>query len=572
MESRADAQRDRPRACAYCNKSKTRCTWDGEPGDGPSAANDPARCMRLNRSCTLPEKGARKVRGPSTRVGQLEEKIDGIMSLLNASQHIQQTQPTSLSQESPRVEPGQHDPGIGLPALDISSTAGFETVEPTPGATVSSQDSASFSSIDIVPGFSIPADEAERLLELYKQSYSSQAPFVPISPKTTAREMLERQPFLLRTILQAVAPQSAATQRAVDTWFRESIATSLVIDLALHRSPTPPGHVPNKFLEEAMRVKGIQPRGPHTANEMRAFLGVFYMASAVAVLFRRLHLFPYTSYIAHCCAQLEERREYDSDRLLVSLIRLQCFLGRIYTTFPNPEVDNSDPCDFNAPMHMALSSIRTELESLKTSAPADVQSNCLFEVIYWAVLIRLYEPVIYTRASGGGTDGTRRTAALWCGLEATRLFFNAWMAIPLGMVPYLPFPIQGMLSYGIITVSRLLSLSDADWNPGLVRDQFDVVGIVEQLSVFCGSADEVAASEQWTRKRKFFDEHRTSLEMHRDKFRWISTCYTTRLLPGGAFGSLNMMDLDSAILTPGSFDANSFLQAFLDDMMGAPSV
>ncbi len=58
------------------------------------------------------------------------------------------------------------------------------------------------------------------------------------------------------------------------------LATSLVMDLSLSRPPLPPGHVSkNKLVEEAKRVKGIRTKGPHTLEEMRAFLAIFSMTS-----------------------------------------------------------------------------------------------------------------------------------------------------------------------------------------------------------------------------------------------------------------------------------------------------
>ncbi len=85
---------------------------------------------------------------------------------------------------------------------------------------------------------------------------------------------------------------------------------------------------------------------------------------------------PYTTYIADCCAELERQSEYDSDRFLVTMVRLHRFLGRIYAVFPNPDIDNSTPCDFHASQHMTMSLIRSELEALKADTPRDIQSNC----------------------------------------------------------------------------------------------------------------------------------------------------------------------------------------------------
>ncbi len=183
--------------------------------------------------------------------------------------------------------------------------------------------------------------------------------------------------------------------------------------------------------------------------------------------------------------------------------------------------------------------------------------------------MRLYEPVIYMRTSlaKGGVDTTRRTEALWNSLEAAKLFFQAWMAVPVGMVSYLPFPILALLTFGMVTTTHLFSLSDADWDSRMARREFDVADITMRLGDFLGEADQVARSEQWRRKRKCFNNTKSVMEIHREKTRWISNWYASRLLPAEELGSLDVMDLDSAILSSGNLDAN-FWQSFLDDNMG----
>ncbi len=161
------------------------------------------------------------------------------MSLLSASKQAQQISPgSSQPQQSPLPQrtPPPH-PEL-LPAQAQSLPPGTpSTQEPEatarPPVTLVSQNSDSVAHIDVIdvtPGLSVSIEEAERLLDLYKTSYSPHCPFVPIPASTTAWVMLERQPLLLRTILQAVAPQSAATQRAADTWFREYIGQHLVVN------------------------------------------------------------------------------------------------------------------------------------------------------------------------------------------------------------------------------------------------------------------------------------------------------------------------------------------------------
>lgn len=83
--------------------------------------------------------------------------------------------------------------------------------------------------IEIIQGFRLTLTEAEDMFRLYKTTYSPLSPFVPIPSSTSAYDLFTAKPFLFRTIMQAVAPQSAAVQKDVAVWFREYIAEHIII-------------------------------------------------------------------------------------------------------------------------------------------------------------------------------------------------------------------------------------------------------------------------------------------------------------------------------------------------------
>jgi hypothetical protein len=193
--------------------------------------------------------------------------------------------------------------------------------------------------IQIVPGFVLPLAEADAALNLYRTSYSPYFPFVPVHVTTAAAELDQTSPFLLRTILQVVVPQTAEVQKSVDRWFRQTIsqrviveqerclellqallvfiawygaqqtgralgvrwltrlswgdfqfyiesqatdllhlASTLVLDLGLHKPPNVYGPGRQSFLPDAIRkVKGLAKYGHHTLDDMRAMLGFYYL-------------------------------------------------------------------------------------------------------------------------------------------------------------------------------------------------------------------------------------------------------------------------------------------------------
>jgi hypothetical protein len=84
--------------------------------------------------------------------------------------------------------------------------------------------------IQIVPGFALSLAEADAIISLYRTSYSPYFPFVPIPVTATAAELEQASPFLLRTILQVVVPQTAMVQKSVDRWLRQHIARRIIVE------------------------------------------------------------------------------------------------------------------------------------------------------------------------------------------------------------------------------------------------------------------------------------------------------------------------------------------------------
>lgn len=84
--------------------------------------------------------------------------------------------------------------------------------------------------IEIVPGFRMTFDEADRALNLYRSVYAPYFPFVLIPVMLTAYELHDKKPFLFRTIISVTAPQSPVTQSEIKLWFREYIAQHVVVN------------------------------------------------------------------------------------------------------------------------------------------------------------------------------------------------------------------------------------------------------------------------------------------------------------------------------------------------------
>lgn len=206
-------------------------------------------------------------------MGQLEQKLDGIMSLLTASQQLLNQNNTvpqgasaqansvaspisegGLADESPQAKAStttsrplhQQQPHAFLHRNDLASatpdSSGHRSA-PSPATSsngTASQHDASRTLhrvaenptgqiIELWPGLELTWREAAQVLNVYSTLYVPNFPFVPIPPRQSLEELYTATPFLFRTIMLVAAPQSASTQRAGEKWFRRSIAEQVVV-------------------------------------------------------------------------------------------------------------------------------------------------------------------------------------------------------------------------------------------------------------------------------------------------------------------------------------------------------
>lgn len=169
------------------------------------------------------------------RVGQLEQKLDGIMSLLTTGQtrQLPTPQPTnSQTIPSSMVTPGPSPKDQLVPLAPFESRARHETPDVNSEASRTSIPPIRLSPyevVEIIPGFNINLQEADLALHSYRTFYSPCFPFVPIANHVSAHDLYKSKPVLFRTIMHTVVPHSAALQTGMKQWFRETIADLVIV-------------------------------------------------------------------------------------------------------------------------------------------------------------------------------------------------------------------------------------------------------------------------------------------------------------------------------------------------------
>ncbi|KAH6890633.1 hypothetical protein B0T10DRAFT_486368 [Thelonectria olida] len=582
-----DSMNPKQRACANCARLKMKCQW---PASGSARPERSAcvRCGRMKLSCHVPEAVPRKKRGKSTRVAQLEKKLDGIVELLAANQHIQPKGPPPLTPESPQsTQQSQPQPQPQsqpqLPPKDPYPFNGVDKTDDSPTAAdllIADVPFEEAPCLELLPGFRISQLEAANALETYRRDYVPVYPFVPLPLSLTASDLYSQSRFLFWTIMSVIVPMSGSVQGRVRAWFRKylaehvmvrqekridilqaifihlgwndfpfymepqatpvlQMAASLVIDLRLDRSPSC-CHVAQKTLLgeawQTMNKSHWEPRLKfnHSLEDKRAVLGYYHISSLLAILFRRGVPFPWSNFLAQCADALLEANQYESDQYLVALVRMHHIAERAYSVMRAVDFQDQVSLVFRAPLDMAINNARRELDSFVKKQPEVVRQNKIFWSHYHTLLIRLYEPVLMMKAPSISdsesltTEPFLRAEALWKLVHAISNFYNHQFSIPAVDMAALPVTAGGFIAFSAVTTSRLLfAEASPDWDPSLARRRLDFPELLRRLSELYEEAH--ATAQRMNRRQRILDDGTSIFLKYSYKARWIRQWVVSKL-------------------------------------------
>lgn len=100
-----------------------------------------------------------------------------------------------------------------------------------------------------------------------------------------------------------------------------------------------------------------------------------------STLFRRHAPLSLSPYLLKCSEALVQAEEYDSDKFLVALVKIQQLLNRVADIIPYGDDDAARSLQY-APIHMALTATHKELEALIRQQPPEVECNSRWCLLY----------------------------------------------------------------------------------------------------------------------------------------------------------------------------------------------
>ncbi|KAF2458685.1 hypothetical protein BDY21DRAFT_341047 [Lineolata rhizophorae] len=497
-------------ACRNCARAKTKCFPHPE---GITA--DCERCYRLKKECIKREPTVRKRRNDrATRVARLEEKLDGLASLLASSRSMgigpQANLVTPVSNSSTPHD-SYNDSSNGQENPQHSHVTDTYTSPVICDGDTSNNPVARSSGSE--PNDVEDPSIAESLFTTFRTQMGNYFPFVVLPPNVSSQDIRRERPILYKAILMAASHLQFERQAKIVkeltqelnhcifvegkknmdilqgmlvyiAWYHYhfpiqplvtfwiQLAMGIVAELGLHKWPQMMLRHRN-FAEVITTEPWMNER---TMDDRRAVLGCFYLSSKVSSSFKKLEAMKWTPYLDDCCRVIEASREYESDVILVTLIRLQEIVSRLMLSLPYDDPDF--PQKGSVPLAVVTKSFQTELNMFKESVPRNLRDSYFFMMHWHAANICLYELSIH------GWVGYGRIDALYACLQAAKQVTSLFLNIPVREVFTLPYITCADLSYALLACSSLSQFNGEGWDGKAMQlsGELNFISILESVT------------------------------------------------------------------------------------------
>ncbi|KAK7716727.1 hypothetical protein SLS63_011039 [Diaporthe eres] len=238
------------------------------------------------------------------------------------------------------------------------------------------------------------------------------------------------------------------------------LAQALLADLGLNRSPE---------VQERSNVMVLNPPAPNrTTNEdRRAILGVWFLSSSVGTGLMKALPMRFSKYTRQCLDDLDKASEYESDLLLVHLVKVQRLTERIHNWMSQEDEEDDVSVCLKAPAAAYQVAFHGEIDRLQSSLPASLVGNRLLQVYFAFVTLHLNEPPpidadrlkkLEESLSSVALNGSSSLDSLYRAQYALKGFFEKWFEMPTDFYTSMPIFVMLEVVYGITMLARWAKL------------------------------------------------------------------------------------------------------------------
>ncbi|KAF1848917.1 uncharacterized protein K460DRAFT_364856 [Cucurbitaria berberidis CBS 394.84] len=496
------------KACKACTTAKAKCSPYERREDLCQ------RCERLDKECVYEE--SQRKRGPRTRsrMKQLEQRVESLMDMLASngqtptrSSMSDNTTPVALinSNNVPNIAANQVDP----------NRPSRETPKPT------SPDADVFTAYDPIKAGILNEDQADELLNDFRDSFTQHFPFVVVDASINASTLRLQQPFLFLSIMAATAYSTPTNQRILAEEFRDQVAIriigrahkgleilqGLLVHTAYYQYFYEPGKQQlalmmqlcvammqdlglSKNTRKLLDTDSTLERAP---AEKRAILGTYYLAAEFAHTWRKRTTMPYTRALARHCQSFADRPEHPPDVLIAPLVRLSELKCRISDYFSYDEIEFSE-INGDSTLDLSTGNFRSELQRLEESLPEVVRQNTTIRLTCDVLGVWIHECSLHStlwnplHSVKPTTITPTRVRMLQRTFTASQTFLQNLLNAPSNMLHHYTFPIWGGWFYSTLVFVKLIFLHDSGGSgalgmDNLIREVGDILPRTEGESV-----------------------------------------------------------------------------------------
>ncbi|KAH9219321.1 hypothetical protein DL95DRAFT_63455 [Leptodontidium sp. 2 PMI_412] len=503
------------RACVQCFKSKSKCVVR------PSS-DSCERCHRLKKLCS-PADSIRKrntQHNSASRTARLEERLDGIVSLLQSVTGANISLPLTPNSQTPSTTIGEPSSLNQQPANSISTPVSSSTddSEPQPsnlgswGSTPLNRTSLDTSHIQPSLAYDLHPNQAEHRLMIFRTQMLPNFACMNLSSNISAQGLQQTRPFLLQSIM-IVTSTSVREKNHLSTqllkiltdevfvlnrgyldhllgiliflaWGNDTcnknhlmqLAMSLALDLRLNKPLIDEGG--HKFARMVACGLGA-PSEVHTLEQRRAVLGCFFLSSWISIFLGRIDPLQWTPQMDEHLRVIEDSKECIADERFAIQIRTQLLLHR---SCQMRDFESEHSHSSKIPSSFYVKALQSELHDIRASIPSHLQQDISIMTGYHYTEMSIYErayPV--DKPLSCPLTGPQHLQCLCTCLSAIKSFIDLLFSMPqagyLGMP--LHFRIQCMRS--LVSLYRLSIYEDPGWDTKAVRNTVDVMAVFDRI-------------------------------------------------------------------------------------------
>jgi hypothetical protein len=354
-------------------------------------------------------------------------------------------------------------------------------------------------------GVSLP--EADILLDRYRRLMAPGMPFVVLPANVTAQQLYAEKPTLLHAIVVVASFHDLPAQQAnvkrllrnlseriminceksIDIlqaiiifvgWYHPHVfwshqgtnlmhlAMAMIIDLGFDRSPQQCGD----FKKAATKAVVASAERVPTAEEFRILAGIFYLTSTLSSSFKKIDAMPWTEYLDNALIKLENAAEYESDLLLVQLVRLQHLIEQTTTTHST-----------QGATHIYTKAYVSDLNRLRSEDPFQ-ESNIFLKLQYLVTEVLIWELPLNDLQDNKSTALHSRLRDVCHLIDAIKAFLDVFFKLPLCSYYTNTFAVFGQFAHAFVILIKIASLEVDGWDIEVLKSRLDFLETVEEAA------------------------------------------------------------------------------------------